>query len=375
MATTASHTMHDRKWMARALQLAANGEGKTSFRPLVGCVLVKNGRVIAQAEPHETGLPHVEALALAKAGEKAKGATAYVTLEPCAWHAEKKAPACCEALVRAGVKRVVCAGRDPHPKINGRGVAFLKRSGVQVSVGVLREQAEELNEAWAKYCTTGMPFVVLKMACTIDGVIWAPRMKSISNEEERVYTHRLRNKYQAILVGAGTVEKDNPRLTCRLPGGRDPLRVIFDSRLRLPVNARVFADSNAVVFTTSNAAREKKRVLESKGVRVLVAEKNGRVDARQALKRLGEMRIASVMVEGGSRVATAFLNQHLVDKVVIAVAPALVGSGVRVVGEELGEVVNLSKVRMTVVSDNVIFSGYPENGKSGWAWKGLNWTR
>lgn len=349
----------DEFFMKRALQLAAQGEGRVGFRPMVGCVLVKDGEVIAETPPTITGVPHVEALALEKAGEKARGATVYVNLEPCAWHKEKQAPACCEALVKAGVARVVCAMRDPHPKINGAGIEFLEKNGVIVESGVLEGEARKLNEAWEKYAPTKIPFVVLKMACTLDGKIFSEKTRGISNEEERRFVHELRNKYQAILVGVNTVLEDDPQLTCRMAGGRDPLRVIVDSKLRAPVNARVFKDGNAVVFTTDAADNARKKSLGEKGIRVFSTGEGEKVNLRKALETLGEMKVASVMVEGGSKIAGSFLNEKLVDKMVVAVAPKIFGNGVTLVTGLQNEVV-LEKTTVTALGDNAVLEGYPK---------------
>jgi len=325
-------------------------------------VLVKNGKIIAKTQPTTTGVPHVEALLLSKAKEKARGATVYVNLEPCSWHKEKQAPACCEALVKAGVTRVVCALKDPHPKINGRGIRFLEKNGVKVENGVLEREARELNEVWVKYAPTKMPFVVLKMAATLDGKIFSEKTRGISSEEERKYVHRLRNKYQAILVGVNTVLKDNPRLTCRQPGGRDPLRVIVDSTLRCPANARVFADGNAVVFTTNNANKNRKRALEKMGARVFSTGGGKRVNLRKAMRVLGEIKVASVMVEGGSSIATSFLNEKLVDKIIVAIAPKIFGQGVPLVHEGLKRQIVQERTRVHVLGDNAVFEGYPKYG-------------
>jgi diaminohydroxyphosphoribosylaminopyrimidine deaminase/5-amino-6-(5-phosphoribosylamino)uracil reductase len=349
----------DEQFMKRALQLAATGEGKVGFRPLVGCVLVKNGKIISEAKPNPQGLPHVEALALKKAGKKAEGATAYVNLEPCAWHKDKKAPACCEGLAKAKVGRVVCAMLDPHTKINGKGIGFLRRAGIRVTQGVCEKEARGLNEPWIKYCSTGLPLVVLKMAVSLDGKIWSPKIKAISNEKEMEFVQKLRNKYQAILVGAGTIVKDNPRLTCRMKGGRDPLRVIIDSKIRSSTGARVFKDSNAAVFTVDGADPAKARELEAMGIRVYSTGREKHVNLRKVLEKLAELKVTSVMVEGGSEVATAFINEKLVDRVVFAVAPKLLGEGVPAVQPSLSFPVILQGVSISVLDDNAVFSGRP----------------
>jgi diaminohydroxyphosphoribosylaminopyrimidine deaminase/5-amino-6-(5-phosphoribosylamino)uracil reductase len=353
----------DLRFMSRAIELARRGEGKTGFRPLVGCVIVKKGKIIAEAQPNDKGLPHAEALALKKAGRRAEGATLYVNLEPCSWHKDKVAPACCEAVANAGIARVVCAIKDPHPKINGRGIRFLRKAGIEVSVGLCRKEAGALNEQWTKFITKGLPFVVLKMAVSLDGKIWSERTKAISNRMELEYAHRLRSKYQAILVGVGTIAKDNPRLTSRIPGGHDPVRVIIDSELRSSVDAKAFSNANAMVFTTSRADKEKADSLRKKGIAVYGAGNGREVDLGEVLRKLAEMKISGVMVEGGRGMATSFLDKRMVDKVIMAIAPKILGRGVGLVGDSLNTGIMLKDVEIAILGDNAVVSGYPIYGK------------
>ncbi len=353
-------TRNDKQLMRRCLELAAKGEGRTSPNPLVGCVIAKVGKTIAEGFHARFGAPHAEASALAAAGARAKGTTLYVNLEPCVAFGGKKMPSCAEAIARAGVKRVVCAMRDPNPRVNGRGFQLLRKAGVEVSTSALESEARQLNEPYAKFVSTRKPFVVLKMAVSLDGKIFSENTRQISNDEALRYVHQLRNRYDAILVGVGTVLKDDPRLTCRLPGGRDPLRVTVDSKLRVPTSAKVFADRNAIVFTTGRAAEKKKLELESKGIRVFSTGAGRKVNLKKVLRKLGEMKVASVLVEGGSEIATAFLNEKLVDKVAIAVAPKIFGKGVPLVGENLVREIELQETKIILLGDNAVFEGRPK---------------
>src|SRR5512135_3106053 len=230
----------DEHYMRMALRLADRARGRTSPNPVVGAVVVKNGKVVGRGYHEKAGMPHAEAIALAKAGKAARGATLYVTLEPCS-HTSKRTPPCCPIVIRSRVKRVVVAMIDPNPQVSARGIRKLRSAGIDVSTGVLGADAARQNEAFIKHVTTGSPFVTLKVAQTLDGKIATSSGESkwITGKEAREEGRRLRDINDAILVGINTVLKDNPSLTTRIPGGRDPIRVIVDSRLRMPLNAKV----------------------------------------------------------------------------------------------------------------------------------------
>ncbi|MGO0121755.1 bifunctional diaminohydroxyphosphoribosylaminopyrimidine deaminase/5-amino-6-(5-phosphoribosylamino)uracil reductase RibD [Desulfothermobacter acidiphilus] len=318
----------DEIYMRQALELALRARGRTRPNPMVGAVLVKEGRVIAEGYHRQAGMPHAEIEALRAAGERARGATLYVNLEPCC-HVGRTGP-CTEAIIAAGVKRVVVAMEDPNPLVAGKGVKTLREAGIEVQVGVLEPEARRLNEAFIKYITTRTPFVVLKVAMTLDGKIATRSGASrwITGAEARAYVHQLRATYDAILVGKGTVLQDDPSLTARLPGGRDPVRIALDSRAELSLTHRLFRlDSPAPtwVAVTERASSERLKMLRDQGVEVLVCGPGPRVDLRLLLQELGKREITSLLVEGGATVNASFLDGRLVDKVVWLVAPKIFG--------------------------------------------------
>jgi diaminohydroxyphosphoribosylaminopyrimidine deaminase/5-amino-6-(5-phosphoribosylamino)uracil reductase len=266
----------DEKFMRMALRLAARAGGRTSPNPMVGAVVVKNGRVIARGWHRKAGEPHAESIALAKAGAAAKGATLYVTLEPCS-HTGKRTPPCSPLVIQSRVKRLVVAMIDPNPRVSGGGVRAIEQTGIEVVTGVLKEEAEKLNEAFIKHVTTGIPFVTLKIAQTLDGKIATAAGESqwITGGKAREEGHKLRNGNDAIIVGINTVLKDNPSLTTRIPGGRDPVRVVVDSGLRIPMNAKVItqrSSAGTIVATTKSAPKSRMKRLQDAGVEVLVVK-------------------------------------------------------------------------------------------------------
>jgi diaminohydroxyphosphoribosylaminopyrimidine deaminase/5-amino-6-(5-phosphoribosylamino)uracil reductase len=309
------------KYMKLALELAK--KGNPSPNPYVGAVLAKNGEIIGRGFHRRAGEAHAEINALAEAGKNAKGATLYVTLEPCS-HTDKRTPPCTRAIIAAGVKKVVVAMEDPQPKV--RGIEELREAGVEVEVGVMAEEARELNRPFAKYITTGFPFVTLKCAMTLDGKISGKngaRMQ-ITGREAVEYAHKLRDENDAVLVGIGTILSDNPKLTCRIPGGRDPTRVVLDSALKIPLDANVLADSNVVIATTEKNNGEKKRELEKKGVRVWILG-GDYVEFRALVKKLASEGMTSVLVEGGAGVYESAVESGLVDRFVFFIAPKISG--------------------------------------------------
>jgi diaminohydroxyphosphoribosylaminopyrimidine deaminase/5-amino-6-(5-phosphoribosylamino)uracil reductase len=318
----------DEKYMAMALRLAAKAAGRTSPNPLVGAVVVRNGRVIASGWHRKAGEPHAEAIALAKAGADAKGAALYVTLEPCS-HTNKRTPPCSPLVIQSGVKRVIIAMIDPNPRVSGTGVQAIRKAGIEVATGVLESGARQLNEAFIKHVTKKVPFVTLKIAQTLDGKIAtaAGESKWITGEEARREGHRLRNRNDAILVGINTILKDDPALTARIPEGRDPIRIIVDSRLRMPLTAKVLTQpstARTIIATRAGAPMAKVNRVRAAGAEVLfVKSDRGRVDLRDLVKQLGKKDIMTVLIEGGAEVHAAALKARIVDKVVIFIAPTL----------------------------------------------------
>jgi diaminohydroxyphosphoribosylaminopyrimidine deaminase/5-amino-6-(5-phosphoribosylamino)uracil reductase len=322
--------LQDEVYMRLALDLARCGRGRTSPNPMVGAVVVKEGRIVGQGYHERAGGPHAEVVALREAGEAARGATLYVSLEPCC-HTGRTGP-CTEAILEAGVARVVAAMKDPNPLVAGRGLERLRQAGLEVTVGVLEREAARLNEVFCKYITTRRPFVVLKVAMTLDGKIATRTGASrwITGPAAREYVHALRDTYDAVLVGRGTVLADDPALTVRLPqGGRDPVRVVLDSRARLPETARVLQTGSpapTIVAVTGDAPAERIGRLEEAGARVMVLPgEGGRVSLPALLEELGRREITSVLVEGGATVHAAALAAGVVDKVVWFVAPKIFG--------------------------------------------------
>jgi diaminohydroxyphosphoribosylaminopyrimidine deaminase/5-amino-6-(5-phosphoribosylamino)uracil reductase len=322
--------------MTLALRLAAKGQGRTSPNPMVGAVVVKHGRIVGQGFHLRPGTPHAEILALRRAGTAARGATLYVTLEPCC-HLNKRTPPCVPEVLRSGVSRVVTAMPDPNPAVAGKGVAALRRAGLSVTVGVARSEAERLNKAYCHWMKTGRPYVTLKAGMTLDGQLATASGESrwITGELARSEVHHLRSHMDAVLVGVGTVLIDDPALTARTGAGleklasRQPLRIVVDSRLRTPLKAQVLAQQNkakTMIVTTAVAPAGRRSALQQKGIEVLtVPDQQGRVSLPALLKQLGGRGITSLLVEGGSELNAAMLKVRLVNHVRLYVAPLLLG--------------------------------------------------
>jgi len=340
----------DETYMKRALRLARRGLGKVSPNPMVGAVIVRGGRVIGEGYHRRYGGPHAEVNAIASAREATSGATMYVTLEPCCHYG--KTPPCVEAVIKAGIKRVVIGTLDPFPEMRGKSLKILHQAGIETRVGVLEAGCLALNEVYFKYINTGRPFVTVKFAQTLDGRIATAAGSSrwISSPPSRKLAHRLRARHDAILVGAGTVLADDPELTTRLVKGRNPVRIVLDSKLRLPLTARVLAGqerARTLVATTPAADGKKLTALKEMGIEVLEVppDAQGRVDLGGLLPRLVERQVSSVLVEGGAAVITAFLKAGLADRLVVFIAPRIMGRGIEAVGElDIAEVARAIKV-------------------------------
>ena len=321
----------DLKYMKRALELAKKGECYTSPNPLVGAVIVKDGKIIGEGYHEKYGSYHAEVNAFLNAKEDVKGATMYVTLEPCSHYG--KTPPCANKIVEKGIKKVVIAHKDPNDKVAGRGINILKENGIEVVTGVLEEESRKLNEIFLKYITTKLPFSILKTAMTLDGKI-ASRTgdaKWITNEESRNYVHKLRQKLSAIMVGIGTIIADDPYLTTRLEGvpSRDPIRIVVDTKARIPLEANVLnLNSNArtIVAVTELAPAEKLQKIKDKGGEVIITPlKNNKVDLNYLMKALGEKGIDSILIEGGSELNFSAIEAGIVDKVNAFIAPKIIG--------------------------------------------------
>lgn len=361
--------INDEFYMRLALQLAASASGQTGINPVVGCVLVKEGRVVGMGAHLKRGEAHAEIHALQMAGRQAQGSTVYVTLEPCSHHG--KTPPCSDRLIREGVKRVVIAATDPNPLVAGSGIAKLRASGIEVTTGVLEREAVKLNEAFNKFIVTRRPFVTVKSASTLDGKIAARTgdSKWITGDGSRSYVHTLRHRHQAIMVGIGTVLADDPALTTRLPvPGLNPIRVVVDSTLRIPRDARLVRDGEAptVVLTTERAPQARRRELEALGVEVIDCGPGPAVDLRAAMERLGEREIGSLLVEGGGKLSGALLEARLVDKLVLFYAPKIIGGGAAAPGNfdfpgfgRMREAIALERLEVERFDNDICISGYP----------------
>ena len=318
--------MNDEIFMREALRIAENARGRTSPNPLVGAVVVKDGKIIAEGWHRQAGTPHAEVHALNMAGELASGATLYVTLEPCSHFG--RTPPCAEKIIESEIKKVVAAMEDPNPKVAGRGFGMLKSAKIEVEVGILEAEARKLNEVFIKWIKTGFPFVTMKFASSLDGKIatFSGESQWISCFESRKFVHRLRDINDAILVGIGTVLADNPSLTTRLVEGKNPVRIIVDSKARTPLDSKIVTDKSArtIIAVTENAPREKIFSLKNLGAEIIFAGKE-RIDLKILLKKLGEMEITSILVEGGGKIHFSMLESGLVDKIFAFIAPKIIG--------------------------------------------------
>ncbi|TQR46921.1 bifunctional diaminohydroxyphosphoribosylaminopyrimidine deaminase/5-amino-6-(5-phosphoribosylamino)uracil reductase RibD [Paenibacillus popilliae] len=363
-----SAVINDEQYMQLAVNMAEQVLGQTDVNPAVGCVIVNEGRIVGLGAHLRRGEGHAEVHALQMAGEAARGATAYVTLEPCSHYG--RTPPCSLRLIEAGIARVVIACVDPNPAVAGRGIALLKDHGIGITLDVLRERGLALIEMFAKHITTGIPFVTLKTASTLDGKIATSTgdSKWISNERSREIVHSMRHRHQAIMVGIGTVLADDPSLTTRLSvPGVNPVRLIVDSMLRVPMDANVVTDQAArtCIFTTARANGEKRRELVSRGVEVIECGEGEKVDLRQMMEWCGQHEIGSILLEGGGRLNGAMLEKKLVDKVAIFMAPIVVG-GQHAPGsfvfegvERMQDAYRLQHVEVEKLGDNVCITGYP----------------
>ncbi|TDF99293.1 bifunctional diaminohydroxyphosphoribosylaminopyrimidine deaminase/5-amino-6-(5-phosphoribosylamino)uracil reductase RibD [Paenibacillus piri] len=363
--------LNDETYMRLALQLAEGAAGQTGINPVVGCVLVKEGRIVGMGAHLKRGTPHAEIHALQMAGAEAEGSTAYVTLEPCSHYG--KTPPCSDRLIKEKVKRVVVGSADPNPLVAGTGIARLREHGLQVDVGLLERESRQMNEAFNKYILTRRPFVTLKTASTLDGKI-ASRSgdsKWITNPDSRSFVHTLRHRNQAIMVGIGTVLSDDPLLTTRLEvTGLNPVRVIVDSGLRLPLAAKVVTDrsSETLVLTAANAPLAKRNALEAAGVTVLECGAGPAVDLTRAMELLGEREIGSVLLEGGGQLNGSMLELGLIDKALLFYAPKIIGGGrlapdsFQFAGfDSMEDAIRLEGIRVQQFGDDICITGYPLN--------------
>lgn len=356
--------------MQEALALARLGLGRTSPNPPVGAVLVRDGQIVGRGYHASAGKPHAEIVAIGEAEGKTRGADLFVTLEPCAH--QGRTPPCTRQIIEAGISRVVAAVEDPNPRVKGRGFEELRRAGIQVESGLLAEEGERLIEAYACFITAGRPFVVAKWASSVDGKIATRSGDSryISGAESQEFAHRLRNELDAILVGLGTVRIDNPQLTCRMDGGRNPLRVVLDGKANIDHNSNIAGSAKEVptlIAVTEDADQEKVEGLSRLGMDVVrLPGVDGWVDLPSLLEELGRRDVMSLLVEGGSRTLGSFFDGGLVDKVLVHVAPVIFGgeeAPVAVGGhgvESITRALRIEELELLRLGEDILISGYLE---------------
>ncbi len=362
--------MNDEYYMRKALNLARGGLGKTSPNPMVGALIVRDGEIIGQGYHRRYGGDHAEINAIWDAKGDMSGATLYVTLEPCC-HQGKKTPPCLDALLKYNLERVVIGTVDPNPQVNGKSIEVLRERGIETKVGVLSEECYRLNEVYFKYIQTGIPFVTLKFAQTLDGRIASTTGDSrwISSEPSLKLAHRLRSFHDAVLVGVGTVLRDDPQLTVRQVKGRNPIRIVTDSRLRIPLNSKILRDQEiapTIIATTSQADRGKSSSLMQMGIETLIVEedKEGKVDLKDLLKKLGQRDFSSILVEGGATLITSLIRQELVDRFVVILAPKIMGKGIDAVRDlgisDVERALKLSLVKTYRSGEDLVIEARPE---------------
>ena len=359
--------MNDIDYMNKAYHLALKAKGETSPNPLVGAVIVKGKTIIADGWHRRCGADHAEVVALKKAGQRARGARMVVTLEPCNHYG--RTPPCVDQIIESGIKEVIIGMKDPNPLTNGKSIAKLRRAGIKVTTGVLQEDLNALNEAFVKYVTKKMPFVAVKSAQSLDGKIATAsgHSKWITSEATRKYARRIRDEFDAILVGINTVLKDNPKLT----GSRATKRlkkVVLDSSLRTPPRARLFsntAPSDVIIVTPLKASAAKRATFLKRGISVIVYPKRvAKVDLKWLMKELAKREVMSVLVEGGAHVAGSVLKANLADKLYCYIAPIIIGdqnalsSAVGIDTAKVGRAVPLKDVTLTKIGKDILVQGY-----------------
>lgn len=356
--------------MKKAFELAGLGRGRTSPNPLVGAVVVAKGKIVGQGYHRRAGEKHAEIVALEKAGPAAAGADLYVNLEPCSHYG--RTPPCTEAIIGSGVRRVFVSTLDPNPRVNGRGVDMLRANGLDVRTGIMEDEARRLNDFYFKYITTGIPFVIMKIAVSIDGKIATRTSDSkwITNDASRERVHGLRQAVDAVMVGLGTVVRDDPLLNVRIKNAKavQPKRIILDSNLNMPTDRRMFRETpkiETIIATTTGAPEERARKIEQVGCRIIRTDGIGRrVDLKALLAELGRRGITSILIEGGAKMFTSAIEEGIVDRVVAFIAPIIIGGDKALSplggrgAEYVREALRLKDVRIEILGDNVMVDGY-----------------
>ncbi len=354
----------DIKFLKEALRLAKKGTGWVNPNPMVGAVVVKNGKIISKGYHKKFGGPHAEIEAFNASKSDIKGATLYVSLEPCC-HLGKKTPPCTEAIIKAGIKKVVCATLDPNSQVSGQGLKKLQAFGIEtVVIDELKESARELNAPFFTFFEKHRPYIVLKFAASLDGKIATAKGESkwITNEKARAYARDLRGQYQAVLVGVGTVLADDPHLGTRTKNKKDPTRIILDPKLSLPMNSQILRDKNILILTTILCDKKKKKYLQEKDFQVIVFSSKI-ITIKQMLSELTKRNITSVLVEGGSQTLGYFVENKIADKIYVFYAPIIIGSqnALGAIGglgaQNLKDALRLLNITIKKIADNFLVTG------------------
>lgn len=360
--------MDDMKYMKLAIDLAKITKGQTSPNPVVAAIIINDGRIVGIGAHLKTGEEHAEVQALNMAGNLAENSTLYVTMEPCSHYG--RTPPCVDRIIKEKIKRVVIATLDPNPLVSGNSIKILQLANINVEVGIYENEAKQLNEDFNKYITTSKPFVTVKTAMTLDGKIATHKGdgKWITSDESRKYVHQLRHENDAILVGVGTILEDNPLLTVRtIPEGLNPIRVIIDTSLRISIDSKVLIDRKAPtwIFTTNSAPIDKINKLEDMDIRVFVTSGEEKVSLQEVIKKLGELGITSVLVEGGSKIIGDLFDEELIDKYIAFISPKLVGGQLSLTSisgtgiSDMSDAVRLSNLTIERFSEDICITGYP----------------
>ena len=362
--------MDDTFYMRKVLELARKGSGYTSPNPLVGTIIVKNDRIIAEGYHQHYGEKHAEIMAIDTASEPVATATLYCNLEPCINAIpHKKTPPCSERIIQEKIKRVVIATTDPNPYVDGKGIALLRKHHIQVDIGTLKDEAIQLNEKYFIFIKSNRPFIHLKIAQSLDGRIATQHGNSkwITNQNALRRVHQWRSEYDAVLVGINTVLKDNPSLNVRLVEGRNPYRILLDDHLQIPLDSHLVTDNEShktIIFTSKSEKDADARKLSKLGIKVFQTANDQQkfVDLTKVLKQLTDLKISSILVEGGGEIFTSFIRQKLFDKVTFFIAPMMIGTGVQSVGdlgiESLVDAVKLKNVKIEILDQQAIIEGY-----------------
>ncbi len=355
--------------MQRALSLAEKGRGKTSPNPMVGAVIVRAGKIVGEGYHRVAGSDHAEVAAIRKARGKTKGATLFVTLEPCC-HVGRTGP-CTEAIVDSGIKRVVLPLKDPNPVVNGKGIKRLREAGIEVATGVMKKEAALLNDAYLGYYHLNRPYVILKTAQTLDGRIAARGGDSrwISDKESRKLAHELRAQVDAVVIGSGTVAADDPSLTVRNVNGSDPYRIVLTGSANIPLKSVLIAKNRDMKTIVVSSRRGLSRISRAGKSRNLIlwevkTERTGHIDLKDFLEKASAFGLRSLLVEGGARLATSFLKAKLVDKFVAITAPKVLGEGIEAVGDleirKVSQAIEFDNARFVRSGQDMVFVGYPK---------------